>query len=318
MVPPDGDAPAAADILPTVVQALTKLVDGNEKRKGHLQSELKDPAQAEDLTTRGNALNAMPRSKWRKGMTTVEAPDWSQFDDQGNPRMLTFELDPNKDFQDNAKLMFKQAKKIRRGRVKIMELTEQLDEVISRWRPHLAEAEAWQEELAAGSLSPESEAAVLRVHGTLLQEGAVKPPKKKEPRDEEAEKKAAFRRKYGKDIDCFRSPGGHEVVAGRSSKMNEHVSLRLANGEMPWFHTANGIPGSHVCIRAQWDDVAEEDFLFAAKIAAFHSKGKNDLHVPVMYCRGRQVKKIKKTRMGSVHVSGDAYELVVTPGLPEE
>jgi len=146
----------------------------------------------------------------------------------------------------------------------------------------------------------------------------LKPPPPPEPElDPEEAKRRALRKKYGKDIDCFRSPGGHEVVAGRSSKMNEHVSLKLAKGDMPWFHTDCGIPGSHVLIRAPWDSVTEEDLEFAAKIAAYHSKGKNDLSVPVMYCRGAQVKKIRGAKQGQVTVSGNSYQIFVAPELPE-
>ena len=38
------------------------------------------------------------------------------------------------------------------------------------------------------------------------------------------------------------------------------------------FHTANGIPGSHVTIRAKASEVTHADIMRAAAIAAWHSK----------------------------------------------
>ena len=41
--------------------------------------------------------------------TEVEVPDYSQLGDDGLPLYMTVELNPKKDFKDNAKLCFKQA-----------------------------------------------------------------------------------------------------------------------------------------------------------------------------------------------------------------
>ena len=42
--------------------------------------------------------------------TSVEVPDYSQLGDDGLPLCMTVELNPKKDFKDNAKLCFKQAR----------------------------------------------------------------------------------------------------------------------------------------------------------------------------------------------------------------
>jgi len=295
------------------------MVDKTRGRLSSLKRQATDPAEAEEWQAKGNSLLTMPKGKWHRGLRQVEVPDWSRLDENGNALTWVVELEPEKDFQENAKLCFKKARKITRAAEKVSALLEEQEKALERWRVEAAEAARWREELASGGLSSASEAAVLRLHTAMLDEGILKPPAKPEPAlDPEEERRRAFKKKYGKDIDCFRSPGGHEVVAGRSSKMNEYVSLKLARGDMPWFHTDNRIPGSHVLIRAPWDDVAEEDFEFAAKIAAYHSKAKNDFSVPVMYCRGDQVKKIRGAKQGQVTVSGKSYQIFVAPGLPEE
>merc|ERR1719313_1227147 len=83
---------------------------------------------------------------------------------------------------------------------------------------------------------------------------------------------------------------------------------------MMWFHTDGKIPGSHVLIRAPWDEVADEDVQFAA----YHSKAKLQRHVPVMYCKGHQVRKIKGTPQGMVTTTGNTFQIIVDPSLPEE
>ncbi|OLQ05616.1 hypothetical protein AK812_SmicGene11182 [Symbiodinium microadriaticum] len=51
------------------------------------------------------------------------------------------------------------------------------------------------------------------------------------------------------------------------------------------FHTDNGIPGSHVTIRAPAGEVDDEDIEFAASVAAWHSQARQKMYVPVMYCQ---------------------------------
>ena len=47
--------------------------------------------------------------EWDFVRTEVEVPDYSQLGDDGLPLYMTVELNPKKDFKDNAKLCFKQA-----------------------------------------------------------------------------------------------------------------------------------------------------------------------------------------------------------------
>jgi len=79
------------------------------------------------------------------------------------------------------------------------------------------------------------------------------------------------------------------VLAGRSASANEHVSFQLTKRNQVWFHVRN-LPGSHVLIRADFDKVDMADIEFAAKIAAWHSHGKDETRVEVSYCKGSQVK----------------------------
>jgi len=87
---------------------------------------------------------------------------------------------------------------------------------------------------------------------------------------------------------------------------------------MPWFHSDDGIPGSHVLIMAPWNECSQEDVEFAAKIAAYHCKARDRGIVPVMYCEGGGVRKARGGRTGSVTTKGRQYKITVIPGLPED
>mmetsp|Transcript_2020 Transcript_2020/g.5849 ORF Transcript_2020/g.5849 Transcript_2020/m.5849 type:complete len:176 (-) Transcript_2020:232-759(-) len=135
----------------------------------------------------------------------------------------------------------------------------------------------------------------------------------------------ACRRKYGRGIDCYVSPGGFEVLCGRTAATHEVVSLEIAmdNDDFVWLHAGGGIPGSHVLILADWGEVSRADIIFAAKLAAHFSQfakvgGGKKKKAPVEYCRASQVQKKKGTPKGQVFLMGAVQSINVEPGLPIE
>lgn len=306
------------DVLADVEAAVAGAVKKSEGKLRGLQGQVKDPAEAAVWQNQGDMLMSAPKGKWRRGLTEIEVPDWSQLDEEGNAITMRIELDPEKDFQQNAKLLFKKAKKIKRAGERLGPLIAEFEKELDRWEETREQIDAWKSEQVNGALSDEAVAGVRTLYDEMVTKGIIKRPVEIESVNVEKAAKQAFKRKYGKDIDCFRSPGGHEVICGRSSTTNEYVSLKLAKGDLVWFHTANRIPGAHVLIKAPWDTVGDEDIEFAAKIAAYHSKSKNARHVPVTYCRGEQVRKIKNTPRGQVTINGNTCEIFVDPELPDD
>eukprot|EP00929_Paragymnodinium_shiwhaense_P008324 TRINITY_DN112273_c0_g1_i1.p1 TRINITY_DN112273_c0_g1~~TRINITY_DN112273_c0_g1_i1.p1 ORF type:complete len:494 (-),score=123.10 TRINITY_DN112273_c0_g1_i1:55-1536(-) len=310
----------AADVADDVVKGCAEMVKKISGRLVGLRRQVADPAEAQKWQDKGNRLLSVPKKSWHKGKAQIEAPDYANLDEAtGQPKMEVIELiDADKDLQENAKLFFKKARKLLRAAEKVTPMVEAGEAKLERWEKEVAAVQDWRKGLESGS--PDASAEVMRLYNDLIEEGVLrKPEPPPPPPDPEEEARRAFKRKYGKDVECYRSPvGGHEVVVGRSSKMNEYVSLKLAKGDMVWFHTDRRIPGSHVLIRAPWDEVADEDIEFAAKIAAYHSKAKNDYNVPVMYCRGHQVRKMKGSPQGMVTINGNSFQILVEPGLPTD
>ena len=104
------------------------------------------------------------------------------------------------------------------------------------------------------------------------------------------------------------SPGGFEVLLGRSNRENDELSLRVAAPDDLWLH-ARGVPGSHAVIRvpssfpassSTVSGLPEEDLEFAASLAAFFSKAREGGKVPVTFTRAKNVKKPKGAPPGLV------------------
>ena len=95
----------------------------------------------------------------------------------------------------------------------------------------------------------------------------------------------------------FTAPDGTLIEVGKNSLQNDRLTLHARGGET-WLH-AQGIPGSHVIVRTE-DDPSDETLLYAAKLAAYYSKGRNHPQLPVDYTRRKYVKKSANAAAGLV------------------
>lgn len=97
----------------------------------------------------------------------------------------------------------------------------------------------------------------------------------------------------------FTSPDGYTVLIGRNNVQNDKLTTKLADKTDIWLHTKN-ITGSHVIIRTNGTVPPDETILYAARLAAFHSKAKNSSQVPVDYVNIKFVKKPAGSKPGMV------------------
>ncbi|HHZ05323.1 MAG TPA: fibronectin/fibrinogen-binding protein [Clostridiales bacterium] len=114
----------------------------------------------------------------------------------------------------------------------------------------------------------------------------------------------------------FTSPMGYKILVGRNNRQNDKLTLKQANNNDIWFHTKN-IPGSHTIIVTNGTQPDEETILYAASLAACHSKAKNSSQVPVDYTQIRNVSKPQGAKPGMV-IYVKYKTLYVTPSLPEK
>ncbi len=97
----------------------------------------------------------------------------------------------------------------------------------------------------------------------------------------------------------FTSPSGFKVMVGKNNRENDLLTLKTAGKSDLWFHTKN-IPGSHVILFTGGKEPGDADLLFAASLAAGHSKAGNSDNVPVDFTEVKYVKKPGGAKPGMV------------------
>lgn len=97
----------------------------------------------------------------------------------------------------------------------------------------------------------------------------------------------------------FTSPGGFKVYVGKNNTENDYLTTKFAGKHDLWFHTKN-IPGSHVILVTEGKTVDDASLLFAAGLAAAHSKAAAGDNVPVDFTEVKFVKKPSGAKPGMV------------------
>jgi predicted ribosome quality control (RQC) complex YloA/Tae2 family protein len=130
------------------------------------------------------------------------------------------------------------------------------------------------------------------------------PPSQAGPRVDESARRLEPRR--------YLSSDGREILVGRSSAGNEHLTFRLARPHDLWLHV-EGYGGSHVVVRnPKGQTVPPRTLREAALLAAFFSKARNAGKVPVHYTAVRFVRRSKGSKAGTVLITQEKT-IVVRP-----
>jgi predicted ribosome quality control (RQC) complex YloA/Tae2 family protein len=114
---------------------------------------------------------------------------------------------------------------------------------------------------------------------------------------------------------------GFEVLIGRGSEDNDHLTFDIAEPHDIWMHVGGGTPGSHVIVRnPDRVEVPRPVIEVAAAAAAWYSKARNSAKVEVHVCRASDVSKPRGAPAGLVELS--RYKSVrvkpAQPGAVEE
>lgn len=114
----------------------------------------------------------------------------------------------------------------------------------------------------------------------------------------------------------YKSPSGFDILVGRNNKENDLLTLKTASKSDIWLHTKD-IPGSHVILKTDGENVAADDIYCAAAIAAWHSKAKSSANVAVDYVPVRYVKKPSGAKPGMVIFTNN-HTVYIDPALPKK
>lgn len=103
---------------------------------------------------------------------------------------------------------------------------------------------------------------------------------------------------------------GYQVLVGKNAKKNDLLTFKVAKKNDLWLH-ARDTPGSHVVIRQKpGSNFPRPVIEWAAGLAAFYSKRKNESLCSVMYTERKFVRKTKHMAPGQVIVEKEKNILV--------
>ncbi len=107
----------------------------------------------------------------------------------------------------------------------------------------------------------------------------------------------------------YLSSDGFHMYVGKNNFQNEELTFRLATGQDWWFH-AKGVPGSHVIVKTEGQELPDRTFEEAGRLAAYYSKNRDSEKVEVDYLQRKNVKKPGGSKPGFV-VYYTNYSLVI-------
>jgi hypothetical protein len=91
----------------------------------------------------------------------------------------------------------------------------------------------------------------------------------------------------------YRSSGGLDILVGRGARSNDELTYEIAKPDDVWLH-ARDVTGAHVVLRwSQEGAPPTRDLHEAAALAAWHSRARGSLVVPVDWTRRRHVRRAR-------------------------
>lgn len=204
--------------------------------------------------------------------------------------MITIPLDPTLSAGENAKKYFERYGKLKRTNEALLALTKETKAEID----HL-ESVITALDIARG------EEDLTEIREELVESGYI--------RRRGGGKRA---RTTSRPFHYVSSDGFHMYV-GKNNYQNEALTFQFATGGDWWFH-AKGIPGSHVIVKTQGNELPDRTYEEAAALAAHYSKGAGQDKVEIDYTLRKNVKKPNGAKPGFV-VYYTNYSMTIAPDI---
>lgn len=270
-----------AALSKTVGRLLSRL----ERRIHIYRASIDDAKRAGKVQRRADMITAN-LYRLKKGMKTFEAADY----ETGAP--VTVQLDVSMTPQELAQKLYKKIAKYKRAaEMNTARLRDALDE----------------QEFLLGALHyterAQSSQDIAEIRQSLTAAGYLAaPPKGKKAPDAASEPLR------------FTSPSGYEVLVGKNDRQNDMLTMRTAAKDDIWFH-AQKTPGSHVLLvtgGTPLDDIDDDTIVYAATLAAAHSRAQHSGKTAVDYTQRKNIKKPPGARPGKV-IYDDYFTVYVEP-----
>jgi predicted ribosome quality control (RQC) complex YloA/Tae2 family protein len=283
----DQRANAAASKLRQEVARLAKL-------RSNLERDLAAHGDADQHKRVGDLLLANLANAEREGGRVLVTDYFAD-----DAPLIELEIDENKTLQEEAAERFARYQKAKRAAQEVERRLEEVGRELSRLALRQAELERIIEERDYSALEEFSGG------GDAAQTGAQRAKGAKGARGIGGAKKAKKGAAEGvPGARRYRSSDGYEILVGRGSRDNDHLTFRVARSYDLWLHTAD-YPGSHVVVRARGrdDDIPHRTIVEAAQLAAHFSRAAKDSKVAVNYAPRKFISKPKGAAPGLVYLS---------------
>ena len=254
-----------------LLRVITTASDRLSRKINAQRAELAQCAERDTLRVYGDLISAS-LYQMEKGLSSVELEN---FYEEGQPR-VRIRLDPALTPSQNAQKYYKEYRKARTAE-------EKLTEQIAKAEQELSYLDTVFEELSRA----ETERDLAEIRQELQEQGYIRMPRGRQKPPAAA---APLE---------FASSDGFRILVGRNNRQNDRLTMKQADNRDIWLHTKN-IPGSHTILVTGGKKASDSAILEAAKLAAYHSRGRDSSQVPVDYTEVRNVSKPQGAKPGMV------------------
>lgn len=258
-------------------------LDRNRKKYQLQEKQLKDTEKRDKYKIYGELIHTYGYGL-KEGAKKLEALNYY------TNEMITIPLDPFLDAKENAQKYFDKYNKLKRTFEALTDLTEETKTEIE----HL-------ESIATSLDIALTEDDLVQIKEELTEYGYIKRKR--------SDKKAKIKSKPFH----YLSSDGYHMYVGKNNYQNDELTFKVATGNDWWFH-AKGIPGSHVIVKSENEELPDRVFEEAGKLAAYYSKGRDSEKVEIDYLQKKNVKKPNGSAPGFV-VYYTNYSLTIDPDI---
>lgn len=273
------------NIFSSLIKNLNTKIDRNNKKIDKQRNELLNAENREKYKIYGELILSNLYEKPVDNKLTV----LNYYDE--NQGSIFIPIDPKLNLAQNSQKYFKKYNKLKKAE-------EELAKLINT----SLEENKYLENILYSIETSESLEDLDDIYNELSKEGLMK-RKTNKKRNEEVKPKFIK----------FMSSGNHEILVGKNNLQNDMLTFKIGNKEDYWFHAKN-LPGSHVIIKTNNDELTDQEFVEASQVAAYYSKGRNSSYVEVDYTKKINIKKPPNAKPGFV-IYDTNYSMLVKPDI---
>lgn len=209
-----------------------------------------------------------------------------------NNNVIKVPLDPTLSAMENSKKYFDKYGKLKRT-------AEALNELIVQTKAQIDHLESIQNALDIATSADD----LVQIKQELAEYGFIK------------KIRFAKKEKIKSKPFHYRSTDGYDIYVGKNNYQNDELTFKFATGNDWWFH-AKGMPGSHVIVKANNEELPDRVFEEAGKLAGYYSKGRDSDKIEIDYLQKKNVKKPNGSAPGFV-VYYTNYSLTIHPDITD-